>query len=578
MRKLQKYFLLSEQGYTHLKKGIFACTLTNLAMMIPFMGTILLITELLKPLFTQTINPTLLWVYFGVAILGAVLIYFASRNDYENTYVSAYKESEKARLKAMEQIRKLPMSVFNTKNLSELTTNIMSDAEVSEHTMSHIVPQLIANCISISIICILMTIADWRLSLSIFFSVPLSLGMIYLAKKLNDYLGARFVTRKLKASNEVQEYIDGMKVIKACNLDGEKAINLKNALKDLKDMSIKYEFSTGVIVSGSQVLLQVGIGVTVLVGVNLLIAGSIDFLTLLAFLLIVTRIYAPVITILVLLPELLYHTLALEKTKKLMAITIMEGSQDVVFDNFDISFNNVGFKYNDEDTLKEITTLIKEGEVTALVGPSGSGKTTMTKLIARFWDTNEGTVTIGGNDIKRVDPEYLLKYISFVFQDVILFQDTIYNNILIGNKNATEEEVMAAAKAARCDEFVSRLKDGYNTKVGENGATLSGGERQRISIARAILKNAPIILLDEATASIDPGNEAAIQEALSILMEGKTVVVIAHRLHTVIDCDKIIVLDKGLLVEEGTHSQLLENKGLYARLFEIQGEGARWTI
>ena len=578
MRKLQTYFALSEQGYSDLKKGIVACTLTNLSMMLPFIATILLLMELLKPLFNEELSAVRLWIYFGVAILGAVVIFFASRNDYEHTYVSAYKESEKTRIKTIEHIRKLPMSVFNSKNLSELTTNIMSDAEVAEHTMSHIVPQLFANAITITFFSVMLTISDWRLALSLFFSVPLAFGTIYCAKKVNDYLGPIFIKKKLSASNEVQQYIDGMKVIKACNLDGEKAERLKKALKDLKDMSLKYEFTTGVFVTSGQVILQLGVGVVVLVGVSLLVKGAIDFLTLLSFLLIVTRIYAPIITILVLLPELLYHTHALKKTKALMAIEIMEGREDVEFKNFDIEFKNVGFKYNEEDTLSDISTTIKEGEITALVGPSGSGKTTLTKLIARFWDTSSGTVSVGGVDVKEIDPEYLMRYISFVFQEVILFQDTVYNNILIGNKNATKEEVYAAAKAARCDEFIEKLPDGYETMVGENGATLSGGERQRISIARAILKDSPIILLDEATASIDPGNEAQIQLALSRLTEGKTVVVIAHRIHTVADCDKIIVLDKGHLLEEGTHEELMKNQSLYAKLYDIQQKATQWSV
>ena len=579
MIKLKEYFVLSDQGYIDLKKGIVACTLTNLSMMIPLTGTMLLLFELLKPLYSaQPLNETMLWIYFGLALLGAILMFFASRNDYEHTYVSAYKESEKTRIKTIEHIRKLPMSVFNSKNLSELTTNIMSDAEVAEHVMSHIVPQLFANCISVTIICIMLTIMDWRLSLAIFFSVPLSLGTIYITKKINDNLGEKFVKIKLSAADEVQQYIDGMKVIKACNLDGEKAEHLKQALNDLKAMSIKYEFTGGVFVTGAQVFLQVGIGVVVLVGTNLLLSGDIDFLVLMTFLFIVTRIYAPIITVLVLLPELLYHTLALKKTKALMAIDIMEGSEEVEFDNYNIEFKNVSFKYNEEDTLSEISTQIKEGEVTALVGPSGSGKSTLTKLIARFWDVNKGSVTIGGVDVKTVDPEHLLKYISFVFQDVVLFQDTVYNNILIGNKNATPEEVHAAAKAARCDEFIDKLPQGYDTKIGENGATLSGGERQRISIARAMLKDAPIILLDEATASIDPGNEAAIQAAISELTQGKTVVVIAHRIHTVVDCDKIIVLNHGRIEEEGTHKELMENQQLYSKLYDIQQKATKWTV
>ena len=578
MRKIKQYFALSDTGYSDLKKGIVACTITNLSLMLPFMGTILLLSELLKPFFDKEMNMTLLWVYFGISILGAVAIFFASRNDYEHTYVSAYRESEKNRIIAIEHIRKLPMSVFNSKNLSELTINIMSDAEVAEHTMSHIVPQLFANAISVVLICISLTIADWRLSLAIFFSVPLAFIAIYFAKVANDYFGNKFQKRKLGASDQIQQYIDGMKVIKACNLNGEKAVHLNNALKELKSIQMKSEFATGIVFSSAQMLLQVGVGVVVLVGTNLLIAGDIDFLILLSFLLIVTRIYGPISTILVLLPELLYHTLALKRTKALMAIDIMEGREDVVFENYDIEFSKVDFKYNEDDTLKNISTVIKEGEITALVGPSGSGKSTLTKLIARFWDTTAGRVTIGGVDVKTVDPEHLMKFISFVFQDVILFQDSVYNNILVGNKNATREEVIAVAKAAKCDEFIMKLKDGYDTIIGENGATLSGGERQRISIARAMLKDSPIILLDEATASIDPSNEAAIQEALSKLMEGKTVVVIAHRIHTVIDCDNIIVLDKGELVEQGNHDELIALEGVYKKLYDIQKEATAWTV
>ena len=578
MRKIKEYFALSDQGFEDLKKGIIACTITNIAMIVPFIGTILLISEIIRPVFDMEIDVMKLWIYFGISIIGAIAIFFASMNDYENTYVPAYRESEKTRIRLMEHLRKLPMSVFNSKSLSELTTNIMADAEVAEHVMSHIVPQLCANCISVLFICIGLTFSEWRLALSILFTVPVALLAIYAAKKLNDYLGAIFSKKKLKASSEVQQYIEGMKVIKACNLNGEKASKLKEALKDLKSLQIKYEFLTGTIVSGAQVLLQVGIGVVVLVGVNLLVAGDIDFLVLISFLLIVTRIYAPFSTILVLLPELLYHTIALKRTKALMAVKIMEGDDKVDFDNFDVEFKSVDFSYNQDDTLIDINTKIKEGEITAIVGPSGSGKSTMTKLIARFWDTTEGSVLVGGKDVKDIDPDYLMKYISFVFQDVILFQDTIFNNILVGNKNATREEVINAAKVAQCHEFISKLKDGYDTKVGENGATLSGGERQRISIARAILKDSPIILLDEATASVDPGNEAAIQDALSKLIEGKTAIIIAHRIHTVVDCDKIIVLDKGRIVEEGTHDELVKNNSVYARLYNIQQKATKWMV
>ena len=578
MSKIQKYLMLSDQGYKDLKGGTIACTLTNFSIMFPFGAVIMLVWEALKPLGGEVMNPTMLWVYFGVALVGAYISYLASRNDYDKTYVSAYTESENARINVTEHIRKLPMSVFSSKNLSELTTNLMNDAATAEHVLSHIVPQLVANFISIGVICIMLSILSWQMALAVFFTVPLSFGVLYITKIVGDYYSKKYSKRKLEASNQIQEYLDGMKVIKACNLDGEKAEHLKKALKDMRDIALKYEFIPGTLVTGAQILLQVGIGVTVLVGVNLILVGSINFLTLLAFLLMVTRVYGPILTVLVLLPELLYYRMGIDRTRKLMSIEIMEGKEDIEFNNFDIVFENVHFNYQDTDTIKGITTTMKQGEITALVGPSGSGKSTMTKLIARFWDTSSGKVTVGGVDVKTVDPEYLLKYMSFVFQEVILFQDTIYNNILIGNKDATREQVIAAAKAAQCDEFITSLKDGYDTKVGENGATLSGGERQRISIARALLKDAPIVLLDEATASIDPANEAQVQKAINSLIQDRTVIVIAHKLKTIQNVDKIIVLENGRINQEGKHQELIEKGGLYAHLWDIQNKTTRWSI
>ena len=578
MSKIQNYLMLSDRGYSDLKAGIFACTLTNLSLMQPFGSVVLLLWELFKPLLGEETSTAMLWLYFALALLGAFVSYLASRNDYDKTYVSAYNESENARLDVAEHIRKLPMSVFNSKNLSELTTNLMNDAAVAEQTLSHIVPQIVASTLSIGLMSIMLSFLSWQLALSMFFSVPLSLGVIYFAKIVGDYYGKKFSKRKFEASNQVQEYFDGMKVIKACNLDGEKAKHLQKALEEMKKISIKYEFITGIFVTGAQVLLQVGIGVTVLVGVKLILGNEISFLTLIVFLLLVTRVYGPILTVLVLLPEMLHHAMGIERTRTLMAIDIMEGKDDIVFPSFDIAFEDVSFSYHDKETLKHVSTTMEQGCITALVGPSGSGKSTMTKLVARFWDTAAGNITIGGVNIKGVDPEYLLSYMSFVFQDVILFQDSIYNNILIGNKNATREQVLAAAKAAQCDGFISALKEGYDTMVGENGATLSGGERQRISIARALLKDAPIVLLDEATASIDPANEAHVQKAINRLIAGRTVVVIAHKLKTIQRVDKIVVLENGAINQEGTHDELLAEGGLYARLWDIQNRTTAWSL
>jgi len=385
---------------------------------------------------------------------------------------------------------------------------------------------------------------------------------------------------KLAASGQVQEYIEGIKVIRACNLDGENFDALKNALRAMKRLAITMEFGTGVFVTGAQVVLQAGIGLTVLLGTTLLTGGQIGLIPMLMFLLIVIRIYGPILVELTLLPELFYHQIAVKRMRDLMAVPLMEGNAEKEIKNFNIVFDHVDFHYNEdgEETIKDMSVTIPPGGITALVGPSGSGKSTISRLIARFWDTNGGKITIGGVDIKTLDPEHLMSYMSFVFQDVTLFNDTILGNIRIGNMDASREEVMAASKAACCDEFVNRLPDGYDTMLGENGATLSGGERQRLSIARALLKDAPIVLLDEATASLDPENEALIQQAISTLIAGKTVVVIAHRLRTITGADKIIVLDNGKISGQGTHEGLSRKDGLYRKLYSIQQESMGWSV
>jgi len=583
MLNLKEMLMLTDKGYSDLKKAIIACTITNLSLMLPFGVTIGIFTELLKPLMGQKISWTIMWILFGVGIISAILVFIASKNDYKKTYVTSYMEAENTRISVSEHIRKLPMSFFNSKDLSELTTNIMGDCSTTEHVLSHIIPQLCANAISITIICAMLATFDWRLALSIFCTVPIALLVILGSKKIQNKLGEKHVDAKLRASGQVQEYLEGIKVIKACGLDGSKFSSLDSALRLMKKMAIKMEFGTGIFVTGAQMIIQAGVGLTVFVGVYLLTGGKIELIPLLMFLLIVVRIYGPVVVELTLLPELFYHRIATKRMRTLINTPVMEGDTQTQITNWNIDFENVSFSYNDKNpqedvVIKNLTVSIPSDAITALVGPSGCGKSTISRLIARFWDVNKGRIKIGGVDVKTLDPEYLMSYMSFVFQDVILFNDTVYNNIRIGNLEATEHQVMEAAKAACCDEFVNELPDGYQTMLGENGSTLSGGERQRISIARALLKNAPIVLLDEATASLDPENEVWIQQAISKLITGKTVIVIAHRLRTVAGADKIIVLNEGRLVEEGTHDTLIKNKGLYERLYNIQQESLGWSV
>lgn len=477
----------------------------------------------------------------------------------------------------LELLRKLPMNFFNTKDLSELTTNMMADCSSMESLLSSTIPPLIANGITVTLTCILLAFFDWRLALCVFITVPIAFLIIWLSRNHQKKLFEKQVDAKLAASDQVQEYLEGMKIIKSCGLSGSHFSALDKALLAMKKIAIKVEMAVGVFMSSASMILQAGIGITIFVGAILLASGQIELLPLLMFLLMVTRIYGPILAILANLSSLLNLNVVTSRMRTLLTTPAMDGDGKTV-PNCDIELSHVTFAYNQEDVIKDVSCKIPQGSVTALVGPSGSGKSTISKLIARFWDVQKGKITVGGKDIKSMEPESLMSYMSFVFQDVTLFNDTVMNNIRLGNPNATDDQVIAAAKAAYCDEFVREMPDGYQTVLGENGSTLSGGERQRISIARALLKNAPIILLDEATASLDPENEVLVQKAIAKLVEGKTVIMIAHRLRTVVDADQILVLDNGRLVEHGTHDELMKKNGLYHKLFHIQQESLGWAV
>ena len=577
---LQKTFMLTDKGYRDIKKAIAACTITNFSMMLPFTISMLMIIEVLRPITGGSVSWRKLWILLGIGVIAAFLIFLACKNDYRKSYVASYKESESTRVVLAEHIRKLPMSVFNAKDLSELTTNLMGDVATSERVTGHIIPQLASNLISISVICLMLAFFDWRLALAMFATVPIAFLIIITSRGIQKRLGTKQSKAKLAASKQTQEYIEGIKVIRACGLDGEQFSALKEALRTLQRLAIRFEFGSGIFITGAQVVLQAGTGIVVFIGSYFITGRGIAFLPFLMFLLIVTRIYGPFLVELTLLPELMYHQIALGRMRQLMGIKIMKGDTETQIKDFSIRFEHVSFHYNKsaDAVIKDMTFAIPSDGITALVGPSGSGKSTVSRLIARFWDADAGTITIGGVDIKKLDPEHLMSYMSFVFQDVVLFNDTVYNNIRIGNMDASHKEIMAAAKAACCDEFALKLPKGYDTMLGENGNTLSGGERQRLSIARALLKNAPIVLLDEATASLDPENESLIQQAISRLISGKTVVVIAHRLRTIVDADQIIVLNEGRLEEQGTHRELFDKNGLYHKLYSIQQESLGWSV
>lgn len=577
MSKLQKALFLSDKGYKDLKKAITACTITNLSMLLPFCVTVMIFSELLAPFVGGEIQWNHIWMLWGAGIVSAILVFLAAKNDYRKTYIASYKESNTTRVRIAEHLRKLPMSFFNTKDLSELTTNMMADCSSMESMLSSTIPPLIANIITATLTCILLAFFDWRLALCIFCTMPVAFLIIWLSRNYQKKLFARQVDAKLTASDQVQEYLEGMKIIKSCGLSGSHFSALDKALLTMKKIAIKVEMVVGVFMSSASMVLQAGIGITIFAGTILLVNGSIELLPLLMFLLMATRIYGPFLAILSQLSTLLNLNVVTERMRTLLTTPAMEGKGNSV-PNCDIEMDHVTFRYNTEDVIKNVSCKIPQGSVTALVGPSGSGKSTVSKLIARFWDIQGGTIRVGGKDVRTMEPENLMKYMSFVFQDVTLFNDTVMNNIRLGNPNATDEQVTAAAKAAYCDEFVREMPDGYQTLLGENGSTLSGGERQRISIARALLKDAPIILLDEATASLDPENEVLVQKAIAKLVEGKTVIMIAHRLRTVVDADQILVLENGSLVESGTHNELMAKKGLYQKLYHIQQESLGWAV
>ena len=577
MKKLKEALFLSDKGYSDLKKAIFACTLTNITMLLPFCITVMIFSELLNPFVGKELVWEHIWLLWGAGVISAILVFFAAKNDYRKTYIASYKESNVTRLRIAEHLRKLPMSFFNTKDLSELTTNMMSDCSSMESMLSSTIPPLIANIISATITCILLAFFDWRLAICVFITMPFAFLIIWLSRKYQQKLFERQVDAKLQASSQVQEYLEGMKIIKSCNLSGSQFSTLNKALLTMKKIAVKVEMAVGVFMSSASMILQAGVGITIFVGTLLLLDGQIELLPMLMFFLIVTKIYGPILAILSQLTTLLNLNVVTERMRTLLTTSVMSGKEETP-KNYDIELNHVSFAYNEEEVIHDVSCKIPQGYVTALVGTSGSGKSTIVKLIARFWDIQKGTITIGNKDIKSINPENLMQKMSFVFQDVTLFNDTIFNNIQMGNPNATKEQVFAAAKAAYCDEFVRNMPDGYNTLLGENGSTLSGGERQRISIARALLKDSPIILLDEATASLDPENEVFVQKAIAKLVENKTVIIIAHRLRTVADADQILVLDNGKLVESGTHSELMKKNGLYYKLYHIQLESLGWTV
>lgn len=569
---------LTDVGAKNFRRGVFFCTLANLVLMAPIGILFLLVSDFMDHLVAGAPLPALAPYLAGCVGILALMV-LTQWAEYANTYHKVYEESARKRTDLAEHLRRLPLSFFGRRDLSDLTNAIMKDCSDQERMFMHVMPQLFGTGLSTAIVIVGIFFYDWRLALAAFWVVPAALLVMALTGKHQQRKAQAMEDARLEVADGVQEFLECAQEIRATNRSAAHLDALAAKLDAFERRQVASELTTGVFVTSAQAFLKLGIGTTVFVGATLLVSGQTDFMTYFAFLLVVTRVYDPVNLILQSIGELLSMRLSIRRTQELAAEKPMEGSTDFAPRGHDVVFEDVSFSYGDgEQVLRDVSFTAREGEVTALVGPSGSGKSTVAKLAARFWDADAGSVRVGGVNVADVDPETLLADYAEVFQDVVLFDDTVMGNIRLGRVGATDEEVLAAARAAMCDEFVSRMPQGYDTMIGENGGRLSGGERQRISIARAILKDAPVVLLDEATASLDVENETQVQQALSRLLAGKTVLVIAHRMRTVANADKIVVLKEGRVAEQGAPAELMAREGgLYRRMVELQTEASGWS-
>ena len=570
---------LTDVGAKNFRRGVFFCTLANLVLMAPIGILFLLVSDFMDHLVAGAPLPALAPYLAGCVGILALMV-LTQWAEYANTYHKVYEESARKRTDLAEHLRRLPLSFFGRRDLSDLTNAIMKDCSDQERMFMHVMPQLFGTGLSTAIVIVGIFFYDWRLALAAFWVVPAALLVMALTGKHQQRKAQAMEDARLEVADGVQEFLECAQEIRATNRSAAHLDALAAKLDAFERRQVASELTTGVFVTSAQAFLKLGIGTTVFVGATLLVSGQTDFMTYFAFLLVVTRVYDPVNLILQSIGELLSMRLSIRRTQELAAEKPMEGSTDFAPRGHDVVFEDVSFSYGDgEQVLRDVSFTAREGEVTALVGPSGSGKSTVAKLAARFWDADAGSVRVGGVNVADVDPETLLADYAEVFQDVVLFDDTVMGNIRLGRAGATDEEVLAAARAAMCDEFVSRMPQGYDMMIGENGGRLSGGERQRISIARAILKDAPVVLLNEATASLDVENETQVQRALSRLLAGKTVLVIAHRMRTVANADKIVVLKEGRVAEQGAPAELMAREGgLYRRMVELQTEASGWSL
>ena len=576
-KKFQRKYALTDQGVRNTKKGAFWTVIVNLVVM-GGMGILYLLMYGLMGTLTDGAPLPGPALFLGLVIAFVILSFVTHLQQYHATYGLVYNEVKSTRLSLAERLRKLPLGYFGKRDLADLTETLMGDVNRMEHVWSHVLGYLYGAYISTAIIAVCLLVYDWRLTIACLWGVPVAFSLLFGTRKISARASERTKKAAVRVSDGIQEALENVREIRATNQEARYLAGLNQKIDDNEKVTIQGELGTGIFVNAASVIMRLGVATTILAGASLILSGQIDFMLLFLFLLVITRVYAPFDQSLALIAELFVSQVSADRMNEIYDTPAAEGTETFSPKGHDIVFDHVGFAYDKKKVLDGVSFTAREGEVTALVGPSGSGKSTCARLAARLWDVTEGSIKVGGVDISTVDPEALLTDYSMVFQDVVLFDDTVMENIRLGKRGATDEEVRAAAEAANCGEFIRRLPQGYDTPIGENGAKLSGGERQRISIARALLKNAPIVLLDEATASLDVENETKVQGALSRLLAGKTVLVIAHRMRTVAGADHIVVLENGRVAEQGTPAELMEKVGLYRRMVELQSHSAQWQL
>ena len=575
IQRLQKRYALSEQGAMDLIKGCNACVVQNLS----FMAPVSLLYALVRGLMAGGVQGSAAALCAAGCAACAALILLTTYWQYNATYFATYVESGVRRIALAERLRKIPLSFFGKKDLADLTSTIMADCTFLEQSFSHFMPELAGAIVSTTLVAIGLFAFDWRMALAALWVLPISFAIVGFSARVQERMNQKAMDARMACADGIQECIEAVQDLKANNAEGAYLAGLEKKIRAVEHRSIVNEFGLAAFVVTASLILKLGIATVALVGSALLAQGRLDLLTFFLYLLVVSRLYDPLQSALQNLAAVISTRTNIARMNEILDHPIQQGESRLTNRGCDIVFDHVGFAYADgEEVLKDVSFTARQGQVTALVGPSGGGKTTVSRLAARFWDAGRGKITIGGMDVSKTDPEALLSLFSIVFQDVTLFDNSILENIRIGNKDATDEEVLAAARLANVDEFAEKLPDKWNSSIGENGCELSGGERQRISIARAFLKNAPIILLDEATASLDVENETLIQTALSRLIREKTVLVIAHRMRTVAGADKIVVLADGRVAEQGAPEELLARDGLYAHMAALQAESQNWAL